>query len=160
VNDFEGEVALVTGGGSGLGAAISRELGGRGAAVMVTDVDPDSARSVADQILATGGTARSIALDTPVVDQHWAAVDATVGQFGALTLAVRDQGQLRGARLHQDPAAGNVPAEAFPALAAQHPVGHLGEPEEVSALVCFLLSSRASFITGSYPLVDGGFTAQ
>jgi NAD(P)-dependent dehydrogenase (short-subunit alcohol dehydrogenase family) len=39
-------------------------------------------------------------------------------------------------------------------------MGRLGEPEEVSALVCFLLSSRASFITGSYHLVDGGFTAQ
>ena len=39
-------------------------------------------------------------------------------------------------------------------------MGRLGEPEEVSALVCFLLSDRASFMTGAYYLVDGGYTAQ
>ncbi len=46
------------------------------------------------------------------------------------------------------------------AIAAMHPVGRLGTSEEVSALTCFLLSDQASFITGSYHLVDGGFTAQ
>ena len=54
----------------------------------------------------------------------------------------------------------NLPPEAHTALAAEHPLGRLGEPEEVSALVCFLLSDRASFITGSYHLVDGGYTAK
>jgi len=41
-----------------------------------------------------------------------------------------------------------------------HPVGRLGTSEEVAALTSFLLSSQASFITGSYHLVDGGYTAQ
>jgi len=45
-------------------------------------------------------------------------------------------------------------------LAGMHPVGRLGTAEEVSALTCFLLSDRASFITGSYHLVDGAYTAQ
>lgn len=58
------------------------------------------------------------------------------------------------------PLLGNMPAEAMPALEATHPMGRLGEPEEVSALVCFLLSDRASFMTGGYYLVDGGYTAQ
>jgi NAD(P)-dependent dehydrogenase (short-subunit alcohol dehydrogenase family) len=58
------------------------------------------------------------------------------------------------------PLLNNMPAEALTALAADHPLGRLGEPEEVSALVCFLLSDRASFITGSYNLVDGGYTAK
>lgn len=44
-------------------------------------------------------------------------------------------------------------------LADRHPIGRLGTPEEVAALTLFLLSNRASFITGSYHLVDGGYTA-
>jgi NAD(P)-dependent dehydrogenase (short-subunit alcohol dehydrogenase family) len=46
------------------------------------------------------------------------------------------------------------------ALASLHALKRLGTPEEVAALVCFLASDAASFITGSYHLVDGGYTAQ
>lgn len=46
------------------------------------------------------------------------------------------------------------------ALRAMHPVGRLGRSEEVAALTSFLLSDAASFITGSYHLVDGGYVAQ
>lgn len=45
-------------------------------------------------------------------------------------------------------------------LAAKHALGRLGTPEEVSALVCFLASDAASFVSGSYHLVDGGYVAQ
>ncbi|MDN2568304.1 3-oxoacyl-ACP reductase FabG [Aquibium sp. A9E412] len=54
----------------------------------------------------------------------------------------------------------NLDAETIGQLAALHPIGRIGRPEEVSALTCFLLSDRASFITGSYHLVDGAYTAR
>ncbi|MFN3834402.1 MAG: SDR family NAD(P)-dependent oxidoreductase [Glycocaulis sp.] len=54
----------------------------------------------------------------------------------------------------------NLSPELLAQVSSLHPVGRMGTSEEVSALTCFLLSGRAGFITGSYHLVDGGYTAQ
>lgn len=51
-------------------------------------------------------------------------------------------------------------AETRKALEGMHALKRMGTPEEVSSLVCYLLSDRAAFVTGSYHLVDGGYTAQ
>jgi NAD(P)-dependent dehydrogenase (short-subunit alcohol dehydrogenase family) len=45
-------------------------------------------------------------------------------------------------------------------LVAQHPIGRLGQPQEIANLIAFLASDQASFITGSYYTVDGGYTAR
>ncbi len=43
---------------------------------------------------------------------------------------------------------------------ALHPIGRLGQPEEVAELALWLSSDKASFVTGSYYPVDGGYLAQ
>lgn len=53
----------------------------------------------------------------------------------------------------------NIKDEARDYLKTLHPAGRLGEAEEVAAVVRFLLSNDASFVNGSYHLVDGGYTA-
>ena len=50
--------------------------------------------------------------------------------------------------------------DVYDGLVNLHPIGRLGKPEDVAELALFLLSDRASFVTGSYHLVDGGYTAQ
>lgn len=55
--------------------------------------------------------------------------------------------------LEQDPA-------TQAALVAAHPIGRLGHPEEIAELVAWLASDRASFVTGSYYPVDGGYLAR
>lgn len=58
------------------------------------------------------------------------------------------------------PLLSTLPPEAKAGLAAMHPIGRLGTPQEVANLVLFLLSDKASFISGSYHLVDGGYCSQ
>ncbi len=56
-------------------------------------------------------------------------------------------------RIEEDPA-------RQAAIVAQHPIGRLGLPQEVAELVVWLASDRASFVTGAYYPVDGGYLAR
>jgi NAD(P)-dependent dehydrogenase (short-subunit alcohol dehydrogenase family) len=52
-------------------------------------------------------------------------------------------------------------AEAFRAkLDSLHPIGHVGEPDDVAHAIVYLASDEAKFVTGSELVVDGGYTAQ
>jgi len=53
-----------------------------------------------------------------------------------------------------------IEGEVKNALVQLHPIGRFGEPNEVAELVVWLSSDRASFVTGSYYAIDGGYLAQ
>ncbi|WP_458107956.1 glucose 1-dehydrogenase [Arthrobacter sp. R3-55] len=250
MGNFEGKTALVTGGGSGLGEAISKDLAKNGVKVVVADVNLDAATRVANEITADGGTAAPFQGNTAVAEDSKKAVDFAVETYGALNYAVNNAGiggasapvgdvdiedwdrviaiNLSGvlygmryqipvilaagasegaivnmASIHGAVAApGNAaytaakhavvgltknaaaeygaqglrvnaigpgyidtpllaaaPKEVVSGLEAKHPLGRLGTAEEVANVTTFLLSDKASFMTGSYVLVDGGYTA-
>lgn len=90
--DFDGKVAFVTGGASGIGEAVARQLAERGAKVVVADLKLDAAQKVVDAIKAAGGEAAAVAVDVGKMDQVEKAVKFTVDTYGALNVAVNNAG--------------------------------------------------------------------
>ncbi|SCF45729.1 SDR family NAD(P)-dependent oxidoreductase [Micromonospora mirobrigensis] len=89
---FAGRIALVTGGGSGIGAATARRLADEGASVLVSDIDPGAAKAVAEEV---GG--RALPLDGRS-EADWNTAVATVDRLDVLHCNV---GQHRPAPLHE-----------------------------------------------------------
>ncbi|MCP1170189.1 7-alpha-hydroxysteroid dehydrogenase [Limimaricola litoreus] len=89
---LDGAVALITGGGAGIGRAIAETFAGAGAAVMVSDLDADAARAVADDITKAGNQAASLDCDVTKEADLVRAVEQTVSRFGKLTILVSNAG--------------------------------------------------------------------
>lgn len=92
-----------------------------------------------------------------------AAYQASKGGVVALTYSVAIDYASQGIRCNavcpgtiQTPMVGARPPDVLQAMIAKHPIGRIGQPEDVAWLACFLASDRASFLTGLAVPVAGG----
>lgn len=89
---LNGQTAMITGAGAGIGRAIAESFAAAGAAVMVSDLDKEAAESVASSIVNAGGRAAGIACDVTNEDDLDRVVQETIRQFDALTILVSNAG--------------------------------------------------------------------
>jgi NAD(P)-dependent dehydrogenase (short-subunit alcohol dehydrogenase family) len=87
-----GKVALVTGGGAGIGRAICLRFASEGAKVAVSDINEDAAKAVAALASDTGGEAVSDRTDTSDEAQVKAAIQRTIDTFGTIDILVNNAG--------------------------------------------------------------------
>ena len=251
------KIALVTGGGSGIGRATSALFAREGAGVVVADLNEADALETVEQIGAAGGKARAVTGDVSVSQQAQAMVRAAVDWSGRLDVLVNSAGltprnalpedaspeavwdrvidvNLKGTYLVSwfalpemersgggsivnlssimglvgyptglgsgfnpyppskggvlqftrnlaiDAAAKNVRVNCIcpgfvetnltrsltddpdvrRRIEERHPMGRLGQPEEIAQAALFLASDESSFVTGAPLIADGGYTAQ
>lgn len=247
---LNGKVAIVTGGGSGIGEATCLLFAKEGAKVVIGDINVENGNAVLEKIKAAGGDAIVVKADSSSPEDNKKMVDEAINNFGGLHIAVNNAGiggpiasvadypldawqkvidiNLSGVfygMKYQIPAminsgggsvvnissilgtvgTKNSPAyvaakhgvvgltkaaaleyaeqgvrvnsvgpgyintplvrntlndAALKALISLHPIGRLGEAEEVAEVIMWLSSDRASFATGGYYPVAGGYLAQ
>ncbi len=90
--DLSGKVAIVTGGGNGIGKACSRMLAAYGAAVVIADLKVADAQKVADEITSDGGKALAIECNVLRDEDLVRLVERTVAELGGVHILVNNAG--------------------------------------------------------------------
>ena len=88
--DLTGKVAIVTGGGKGIGRAIALELARAGASVVVASRTEAELEAVAEEIRGAGGTALAVATDLTISEQIESLVAVTIREFGRVDILVNN----------------------------------------------------------------------
>lgn len=91
---LDGAVAVVTGAGSGIGAAAARAFASRGARIVVSDLDAGRAETVAAEISEAGGVAAAIQVDVTSETDLVGLRDAALDRFGRVDLIMNNAGVL------------------------------------------------------------------
>lgn len=124
------------------------------------------------KVMTDGGAIVTVASVSSVVAfETQAAYASSKGAVAQLMKVIAVEGGKRGIRsnavapgvIETDIMEGVIEGDGRAMLRSfgeQHPIGRIGQPEEVAEAIAFLASSAASFITGTMLMVDGGWTAQ
>lgn len=89
---LDGQVAIVTGGGAGIGRGIAELFAASGAAVVVSDLKKETAAAVAEGINANGGKAIAVACDVTSEEALENLVKEAIDSFGKITILVNNAG--------------------------------------------------------------------
>lgn len=89
---LDGQVAIVTGGGAGIGRAIAELFAAAGAAVVVSDLKLETAAEAAEAIVRAGGRAHAAACDVTDAVARAGLVEAAIARFGKISVLVNNAG--------------------------------------------------------------------
>ncbi len=92
MKQFKDKVAVVTGGGGGIGQALCQELGQGGSTVVVADINDDNARHVASTITRNGGRAHAVRVDVSNEEEVRRLIEETVTEHGHLDYLFNNAG--------------------------------------------------------------------
>lgn len=101
MRELAGRVAVVTGGGSGIGAGIARALAGRGMKLVIADIEEEAARAVASELEDAGTSALAVRVDVSRPDDLERLADATWERFGGAHVLCNNAGVAQGGVLHE-----------------------------------------------------------